>query len=78
MHASNMLLTLCFFLTESVVSLVNSIYRVRESVGKIQVCARVRQPKGSCPIRTSFSVLISTGDDTAGSVHVPVATCMYL
>ena len=61
--ASKIIMT---FPTESVVSLERSVYRVRESIGKIQVCARVVDPRANCPIRIPFSVSLSTRDNTAG------------
>ena len=49
------------------VRLDKSMYQGTESVGTIEVCARVESPSVSCPIRMPFSVHISTIDDTAGT-----------
>ena len=61
------IMELCFFHTDSVVRLDKSMYQGTESVGTIEVCARVESPSVSCPIRMPFSVHISTIDDTAGT-----------
>ena len=66
------IITLCFFPTDSVVRLDKSMYQGTESVGTIEVCARVESPSVSCPIRMPFSVHISTMDDTAGTIY---STC---
>ena len=59
---------MCSFFPESVVSLQYSIYQATESVGMVEVCVHVESPTVSCPITTSFSVQISTTDNTAGLV----------
>ena len=50
------------------VRLERSTYGVSESGGRVEVCARVESPSGSCPIRIPFSLRISTRDNTAGSI----------
>ena len=69
------IMTLCFFPTDSVVRLDKSMYQGTESVGTIEVCARVESPSVSCPIGMPFSVHISTIDDTAGTINNIYSTC---
>ena len=54
------------FISEAVVGLEKTIYRVSEYVGVLEVCAIVYSPTVDCPIVFPFDVSLSTSDNTAG------------
>ena len=47
------------------VGLEHTFYQVNESARSVEVCAAV-YPVSDCPIATSFHILLTTLDDTAG------------
>ena len=50
------------------VSLEETLYRVTEAGGSVQVCVRVGSPSSRCPIASAFVVSLYTNDDDAGIV----------
>ncbi|CAI8019901.1 hypothetical protein GBAR_LOCUS11921 [Geodia barretti] len=50
------------------VSLEETLYRVTEAGGSVQVCVRVGSPSSGCPIASAFVVSLYTNDDDADSV----------
>jgi hypothetical protein len=50
------------------VALEETLYRVTEAGGSVQVCVRVVSPISGCPIASAFVVSLYTNDDDADSV----------
>ena len=44
------------------------MYTVSEAEGKVEVCAVVFFPNGSCPIQFPFDIRLETSNDTAGKI----------
>ena len=58
-------MSLSFMPSVASVGLEHTFYQVNESAGSVEVCAAV-YPVSECPIATSFHILLTTLDDTAG------------
>ena len=51
------------------VTLEETLYRVTEAEGSVQVCVRVVSPISGCPIASAFVVSLYTKDDDAGKFY---------
>ena len=51
----------------AVVHLKDTVYRVREDEGVVQVCIVVTKPNVECPVTFPFDIHFYTSDDSAGT-----------
>ena len=49
-----------------------------ESMGTVGVCAIVQSPTNDCPIAVDLSVMITTHEDTAGTVGGMLYILVYI
>ena len=62
----------------ALVGLEQTYFNVIESVGEVELCAKVLFPPINCPVQFPFDIRLSTADGTAGIIvtHLYVDQCL--